>query len=436
LTVNSLSRSVVATRPRSVSDTLLCIDLRDYKIATTAWERLGETGSSRNPLPEPYFHKVIETEEVREEVRQEYWPAGVENGRPYPAGYYPTRYKTKGKKTTIQAFGGWLPKADILSLVAATESQQPIYRADWFCYYALLEPRYHELLGLGETREEFEKAFGVNKKAADDIGSQARGAVLISEVATNNRILERTASIGNHGRAAYWESFDFGSSVNTQDVLTDVAAAMNEKADAHEIIASLRNGLQAYFLTNGQGRRIDRTDAGIARDVRNGFNHVEVEIRNCFACHGTKGILAIDDEVRAASKGSVAAAASLYSKRDAQLAERFLEKYAAAPLDELINADGVQYQLAAKNVTGMDATAAAAFLTKSQLAYERPMTLAGMAAEMGCTEKEIKDIVPRIQNVNSHVAAAIGSGRRVRREHWENGGYAAVAEGMTAAAKK
>ena len=434
LVVNSLSRSVVITKVPMASPTLARIDLRDYKIDPKAWDEVGARGSGRAPVPEPYFHKVVETQEVKEEIKNEWWPAGTDkDGRPYPAGYYPTRTKTKGAKKEQQAMGGWLPKTDVLALVAATESEQPIYRADWFCYYALLEPRYHELLGLGEKEADFRKLGAADEKLADEEGAQARGAVLFSEVAPNNRILERTPTIRMYGRGWYWRSYDFASSIKLEDVLRDVDGTLSETSDAHEIITSLRNGLQAYQVTDREGKRLDRAAVEIARDTRNGFRSVEVEIRNCFACHGPKGMMAIDDEVRAAAKAPLAAAASVYAKRNQKQADRFIDKYAAAPLDELLLADAKQYQQAVKQATGLESTVAAQALTQLQLRYEAQLTTADIARDCGCAEKELTALVPRVANVDSHVAAAVGAARKIRRDQWESTGFLAVMEALTAA---
>ena len=434
LAVNSLSRGPVVARVPAATPTLLRVDLRDYKIPTTAWDRLGELGSGRAPVPEPYYHRVTQTREVKEEVRQEWWPAGTDkDGRPYPAGYYPTRYRQKGAAKALQAHGGWLPKDDLVTLVAMTESEQPVYRADWFAYYALLEPRYHELLALGDKEDDFRKLGAADEKAADDEGAQARGAVVFSEVAPNNRILQRTPTLRLYGRGWYWRSFDFGSSVSVSDVLASADAALSDRSDAHEIIASLKNGLQAYFLSDGKGNRLDRAAVEVARDTRNGFRSVEVEIRNCFACHGPKGMIPVDDEVRAAAKQPLAAAAGVLKEKDARQAERFLEKYAAAPLDELLKADALQYQQAVRQATGLESAAAAAALTKFQKAYESPLSAADMARECGCSEKELSALVPRVANVDSHVAAAVGAGRRARRDQWESTGFPAVMEALTAA---
>lgn len=427
--VNSLSRSVVITQPKDISDTLQRIDLRDYKIPVTAWEKLGQLGSGRTPQPEPYYHRELETviEETEEYGRWEY-PGGVKT-------WVKTRDVPTGKKISkkVQAHGGWLRKADVIYLTSVTESQFPVLRADWFITNATQEPRYHELLDVGDKESDFAKLGAADEKAAEEEGAQARGAVLFSEVAPNNRILERTPTIRLYGRGWYWKSFDFASSTKLEDVLADINGAMTDKAGAHEIITSLKNGLQAYSVTDDKGKRLDRAGIEFARDLKNGFRSPEVEIRNCMVCH-SKGMISVDDEVRALAKGPLAAAASVLGKKDERKAEKFLEKYAAAPLDDLLKTDSANFELAVKSTNGLSGAANGQGLLKMLLQYEGPMTLADIARDVGCTEADAKVVIPLITNPD-HTLSAAWVGRKVRRDQVEGGGYSQLAEALEARKK-
>ncbi len=444
---NSLSRSQTLIGATEIDGILMRVDLRHYKIETESWETLGEKGSGRTPIPEPYWHRTVEREKVvtQEDARERVidWPGGPFYGNGYNGEYLkPGRYVvkekvgerivSKDKERFPNAIGGWTPKEDFLALVNGCQTKQPIYRADWFCYYALLEPRYHEFLGLDDKEASFTKLGAADEKVADEEGAQARGAVLFSEVAPNNRILERTPTIRLYGRGWYAKSFDFASSVKLEDVLQDVDGALSDKSGAHEIITSLKNGLQAYFVTDRAGKRLDRAGIEFARDVRNGFRSPEVEIRNCVACHGGKGMLAVDDEVRALAKGQIAAAAAVYSKKDAKQAERFLEKYAAAPLDDLLKGDGTLYENALKSLVGDSGAVFTSRVVKQLLEYEGAMTAEDMAAEVGITILEVKQLIPRIVNPD-HSLVAVFAGRKARRDHWESSGFYQLAEAATAA---
>src|SRR5207247_5140073 len=66
--------------------------------------------------------------------------------------------------------------------------------------------------------------------------------------------------------------------------------------DGGEIIFSLPNGLQAYFLSDRQGRRIDKGPTAIVSDPRRPDRAVENGL-SCIACHA-RGILEKTDQVR------------------------------------------------------------------------------------------------------------------------------------------
>ncbi|MYE89117.1 hypothetical protein F4X33_09005, partial [Candidatus Poribacteria bacterium] len=111
-----------------------------------------------------------------------------------------------------------------------------------------------------------------------------------SGVSNNNRVIERHTS--RYG--AYWKSYDFAGSVGTQNIFTHPLSFTH---DGGEVIFNLPNGLQAYYVTNASGFRLDDAPINIVSNpaasdptVRNGLS--------CFGCH-TEGMKTFEDEVRA-----------------------------------------------------------------------------------------------------------------------------------------
>ena len=111
----------------------------------------------------------------------------------------------------------------------------------------------------------------------------------IQRVSNNNRVIERHAS--RYG--AYWKSYDFAGSVGTQNIFTHPLSFTH---DGGEVIFNLPNGLQAYYVTNTSGFRLDEAPIAIVSNpaasdptVRNGLS--------CFGCH-TEGMKTFEDEVR------------------------------------------------------------------------------------------------------------------------------------------
>ena len=168
----------------------------------------------------------------------------------------------------------------------------PSVHIDWFIATASGPPLYNELLSLPLTDRELEKKLDV-----DVVGNlmNARGIRVWragfnnSGVSTNNRVVERHTS--RYG--AYWKSYDFAGSVGTQNVFVNPFAFTH---DGGEIIFNLPNGLQAYFLVDAAGFRLDEAPINIVSNpaasdprVRNGIS--------CIGCH-TEGMKTFEDQVR------------------------------------------------------------------------------------------------------------------------------------------
>ena len=110
-----------------------------------------------------------------------------------------------------------------------------------------------------------------------------------SGVSNNNRMVERHA----FRDGAYWKSYDFAGNVGTQNIFNH---PLDFTHDGGEVIFNLPNGLQAYYLVNAIGSRLDEAPINIVSNpatsdptVRNGIS--------CFGCH-TEGMKTFEDQVR------------------------------------------------------------------------------------------------------------------------------------------
>ena len=169
----------------------------------------------------------------------------------------------------------------------------PFVYIDWFLATASLPPLYHLILDLPETERELEKVLGIdvlrNLQNAPGVNVW-RAGFNGSRVSANNRVLERHRS--PHG--AYWRSYDFAGNIGTQNIFTH---PVSFKHDGGEVIFNLPNGLQAYYVSDGSGNRIDAAPIEIVSNkaasdptVRNGLS--------CIGCH-TEGMQTFEDQVRA-----------------------------------------------------------------------------------------------------------------------------------------
>ena len=218
------------------------------------------------------------------------------------------------------------------------KSNIPSVHVDWFLATASLPPLYHDLLSLPLTDSELEIRLGI------DVASNLRDAPGVrvwragfnnSGVSNNNRMVERHA----FRDGAYWKSYDFAGSVGTQNIFTH---PLNFTHDGGEVIFNLPNGLQAYYLVNAFGSRLDEAPINIVSNpaasdptVRNGLS--------CFGCH-TEGMKTFEDEVRAVIESNTAPA---YDKAQA------LRLYVAQlEMDALLREDTDRYKQALEATGG------------------------------------------------------------------------------------
>ena len=243
--VNSLSwgRKVIKPQPIDPEETIFYIDLRDYE-----WE----IGTNR-------------------------WTQ-IEAVYPYRIDFNaPTQTSLREKLTNLRT---------------SMSCEVPFIDVDWLLATASLPPLYHDILDLPGTDRALEARLEVN--VVENIRNAAgkrvwRAGFNDSGVSNHNRVVERHTS--RYG--AYWKSYDFAGSVGTQNIFTH---PLSFEHDGGEIIFNLPNGLQAYYLVDAGGRRLDSAPINIVSNpaasdptVRNGLS--------CIGCH-TEGMKDFEDQVR------------------------------------------------------------------------------------------------------------------------------------------
>ena len=223
-------------------------------------------------------------------------------------------------------------KVQLGRLQTEMKSNIPLIHVDWFIATASTPPLYHELLSLPSTDSELENRLGVDvpQNLRDAPGVRVwRAGFNNSGVSNHNRVVERHA----FRDGAYWKSYDFAGSVGTQNIFNHPLSFTH---DGGEVIFNLPNGLQAYYLVNASGSRLDAAPINIVSNpaasdptVRNGIS--------CFGCH-TEGMKTFEDQVRAVVESNTTLAPvkedalRLYAEKsemDARIAED-MEKYRAA----------------------------------------------------------------------------------------------------------
>ena len=286
-----------------------------------------------------------------------------------------------------------------------TNCQVPFVRADWFIATASLPPLYYEILDLPETTQQLEEQLGVD--VAENLKNAPgfrvwRAGFNNSGVSVNNRIVERHES--RYG--AYWKSYDFAGNVGQQNIF---AHPLNFKHDGGEIIFNLPNGLQAYYLSNASGDRLDEAPIEIVSDrstpdtkVYNGLS--------CMGCH-TEGMRTFEDQVRAVVDQN---ANPSYDN------ERALRLYAEkSVMDKLVSEDTERYRKAVEDVgSAFDGVEPIQQLVRQ---FEGTLDAAHAAAEVGLEEADFLQKISEnasLQNLGLLVLKSVNGG--VKRDTWKS----------------
>ena len=287
-------------------------------------------------------------------------------------------------------------------LRAEMDCEVPFVHADWFLATASLPPLYHDILDLPETDRELEQRLEVdvvgNLQSAPGVNVW-RAGFNDSRVSNNNRVVERHTS--RYG--AYWKSYDFAGSSGVKDILTH---PLTFKHDGGEVVFNLPNGLQAYYISDALGNRIDEAPIKIVRNlaasdpvVRNGLS--------CIGCH-TKGMQTFTDEVRAVVSRQPDTPAK------AQALRLYVEQ---SEMDALV-AEDIQRYKTALEATG-DVFGGIEPVHRFYEAFQGPLDAAHAAAAVGMeTETFLEKIRGNPSLRGLGLSALESEGGNVKRDAW------------------
>ncbi len=178
---------------------------------------------------------------------------------------------------------------DFQRVTSETRSSLPFVRGDWFVAVASRPPLYHAVLGLPETSSQLQRLLKID--FAQDVRQErvARAGFNESGISVHPRIIERHET----SDGACWVSYDFAGAAGDKNFFSN---PLQFAADGGEIIFNLPNGLQAYYLADAAGTRLDKAPTSIVKDPSQADGSV-VNGLSCMRCHSA-GLIAKDDEVR------------------------------------------------------------------------------------------------------------------------------------------
>lgn len=386
-TLNALSRSRVITAPVWVSDTLARFSLVSYAPTAQeyiewqkAWESLGQRDTSFGIITE-----IIDP--------------------------------TTKKFTITRVDGGWLPN-DYQKLKAATATNAPILRADWFIYHALTTPSYYQFAGVPATEGEFLKSLGLDAK-------------VIAALRANSGANLQKSGVTYKPRRVVWSQGPLGGVYVTYDgEKVDAerdpfrrpidADGLRLAFDATEWFAMQPNGLWRMALYDAKGKQQQTVPDKIAKDTSDPHSDgIVIPALSCIRCHVEAGLRPFsDDQTRLLAKAPIGSYRPDYS-------QRVNEFYDEPRLQRQMDFDRQTYTAACAKATGgmtPKELAEALTLVARHHAY-LPLTVDDAAREVGQTADDFKRA-----NINSndpHIITLIHGGEALRGS-WESS-FAAAA---------
>lgn len=177
-----------------------------------------------------------------------------------------------------------------------TGTELAYVRADWFVHAASRPPLYNVVLRLPDTVQELEAKIDVDVAANIRQDRVARAGFNDSGISKNNRLLERHESTNG----AYWRSYDFSGNADERNLfgrpLGPGDGDHDFQHDGGESIFTLPNGLHGFYLSDGEGKTIDKGPTEIVRDAKQ-LDGAVVNGISCMSCHA-RGLLPKGDQIR------------------------------------------------------------------------------------------------------------------------------------------
>ncbi len=353
--INSLSWGRKVVKPQSVDaeQTVFYIDLRDYE-----WD-----------------------------VRNDAWTQ-IEQKYPYKVTFdAPTQAHLREKLTTLQQ---------------KMDCEVPFVHVDWFLATASLPPLYHDILALPNTDRELEASLEVfvAENLQNAPGKRVwRAGFNNSRVSRHNRVLERHTS--RYG--AYWKSYDFAGSSESQSVFTH---PLDFSQDGGEIIFNLPNGLQAYLIVDREGIRIDAAPISIVSNPAVADPTVRTGL-SCIGCH-TKGMQTFEDEVRAVVEQ---ADNPPFNKQRAL--DLYVEK---TEMDELVAEDMERFRVALEETGGVFGGIEP--VQRLHEAFQGPLSAAHAAAAVGLETDTFLERISNNVSLQNLLGALVLENGTVKRDAW------------------
>jgi hypothetical protein len=279
-------------------------------------------------------------------------------------------------------------------------------RADWFVATASRPPLYHEVLQLPATEAKLEEQLHIDTRQNIRQERVARAGFNGSGVSRNNRVIERHSS----PYGSYWRSYDFADNVGRRNLFAHPLGPSQEaysfEADGGEVIFDLPNGLHAFMLIDGKGRRLDKAPLAIVSDTRRPDRAVENGL-SCMTCH-VRGLIPKGDQIRIHTEKNPAA----FSPDELETIKALYPPEGRFRI--LLNEDNERFRRAVERTGSRPAITEpiAALVTQ----YEKEVDLAAAASEAGLLPWQFSERLSQSASLARTIGALRVSGGTVQRE--------------------
>lgn len=290
--------------------------------------------------------------------------------------------------------------AEAAELLKLSGNQIPNMRGDWFTFKVFefssnqTEPSlYYRILNLPSTEVALEQLLlpsGVTVQDNIRAGRSMRAGFHSQpgvSPSLNNRIIERHPSRAGY----YWLSYDFEKSEGDQNIFDKPLGPGTDSFDfvhnGGEMVFSLPNHLQAYYIAKADGERLSGAPVNIVQDPSNRRHGSQViNGYSCMGCH-YEGVKTRQDQIR----GFVATETNFPDS----VRQRVFQLYRGKnEMDAQILRDQEQFRKAVEQ-TGGSTSDADEPIRAMVYDFESDVTIARAAAETGLT---VSDFQARLAN--------------------------------------
>ncbi len=256
-------------------------------------------------------------------------------------------------------------------------------RADWFVAAALSPPLYYELLGLPDRLSTLTASLRLDLNS-DVLQNRARRiGIKTSTVARGSRLLQRS-TFANGG---FWVTYEYAPTPGRPDLFETPGGPGSRGAsrpDGSLVMFALPNGFNAFFITNGDGQRVNDLPLSVVRNETHPARRLSAG-GACMACHA-QGPRPATDELKTRVTGDTSIPRDIREKVMNLAASDDEMKLLIA--SDTSRTTGALVEAGVIPGTTLDGSEPVAALSRR---YRQDVSIETLAAELGVSVKQLRE---------------------------------------------